>query len=54
MIAHSVFTHLLEPDADYYLSEAARILASDGVLQSTWFIFDRKGYPMLQEFQHAL
>jgi SAM-dependent methyltransferase len=52
--AWSVFTHLLEDAAEHYLRECARILASDGIFHSTWFLFDKSGFPMMQEFQNAL
>jgi SAM-dependent methyltransferase len=52
--AFSIFTHLTERQASYYLSEAARILRSDGVLHSTWFLFDKRDFPMMQDFQNAL
>jgi SAM-dependent methyltransferase len=52
--AWSVFTHTLEDAAEYYLRECARILVSNGVLHSTWFLFDKSGFPMMQEFQNAL
>jgi SAM-dependent methyltransferase len=54
VIAHSVFTHLVEADAEYYLTEIARILAPEGIFASTWFLFDKRLFPMLQDFQHAL
>ncbi len=54
VLAWSVFTHLLEPQVDFYLSEVARILRADGVFLSTWFLFDKKYFPMMQEFQNAL
>jgi SAM-dependent methyltransferase len=54
VIAHSVFTHLLEPHAEFYLSEVARILSPTGVFYSTWFLFDKRLFPMMQDFQHAL
>jgi SAM-dependent methyltransferase len=53
-VAWSVFTHLLEPQVDFYLSEVARILRADGLFLSTWFLFDKKYFPMMQEFQNAL
>ena len=53
-IAWSVFTHLLEADADFYLRELARVLHPGGVAVSTWFTFDKSDYPMMQEFQNAL
>jgi SAM-dependent methyltransferase len=52
--AHSVFTHLTQPQTEYYLSELRRILRDDGVLRSTWFFFDRADFPMLQDRQAAL
>jgi hypothetical protein len=54
VIAWSVFTHLLEDQAGYYLREIARVLTADGVAITTWFLFDKAGFPMMQEFQNAL
>jgi SAM-dependent methyltransferase len=54
VIAHSVFTHLVQAQAEYYLSEVARILSPTGVFASTWFLFDKRPFPMMQHFQHAL
>ena len=53
-LAWSVFTHLLQPDAEYYLRELARVLAPTGVAVTTWFLFDKRDFPMMQEFQNAL
>jgi SAM-dependent methyltransferase len=53
-IAYSVFTHLLEPDTEFYLRELARILHAEGVAITTWFLFDKNDFPMMQEFQNAL
>jgi SAM-dependent methyltransferase len=53
-LAWSVFTHLLQPDAEYYLRELARVLAPNGVAVTTWFQFDKRDFPMMQEFQNAL
>lgn len=53
-IAWSVFTHLLEPDAEFYLREVGRVLSPKGVAVCTWFIFDKGDFPMMQEFQNAL
>ena len=52
--AWSVFTHLTESTVTHYLQEAARVLAPRGVLHSTWFLFDKTDFPMMQEFQNAL
>lgn len=44
-IATSVFTHLLADAADHYLAEAARVLAPDGRLFSTWFALEHTDTP---------
>jgi SAM-dependent methyltransferase len=54
IIAISVFTHLLERDVKHYLNECSRILRPNGVLLSTWFLFDKREFPMMQESQNAL
>jgi len=52
--AFSVFTHLTEEQVSYYFGEVARILATVGVLHSTWFLFDKREFPALQEQLNAL
>lgn len=47
VLAHSVFTHLTQAQADYYLHEVARILAPNGLAFTSWFFFDRKSFPFL-------
>src|ERR1700679_3325053 len=42
VIAFSVFTHLIQAHAEYYLSEVARTLAPEGFFYSTWFLFDKR------------
>jgi SAM-dependent methyltransferase len=54
VVAWSVFTHLFEAEAGFYLDEVARVLTSDGVAVTTWFLFDKAGFPMMQAFQNAL
>jgi SAM-dependent methyltransferase len=54
IIAISVFTHIAESTIGHYLRECARILRPDGVLRCTWFLFDKRYFPMMQEFQNAL
>ena len=49
VIAHSVFTHLTKGQAEYYLSETARILTPEGIALTTWFFFDRASFPFLPE-----
>jgi SAM-dependent methyltransferase len=53
-IAWSVFTHLLEEDAKYYLHELNRVMGPRGIATTTWFLFDKGDFPMMQEFQNAL
>jgi SAM-dependent methyltransferase len=53
-LAWSVFTHLFEADARFYLRELARVLHPSGVAVTTWFLFDKADFPMMQEFQNAL
>jgi SAM-dependent methyltransferase len=52
--AHSVFTHIVEPYLDHYLAECARILHKDGMFRATWLLFDKRGFPVMQEFQNCL
>jgi len=53
-LAVSVFTHLLEEDAVFYLRELGRTLSPEGMAVTIWFLFDKSDYPMMQEFQNAL
>ena len=53
-VAWSVFTHLLEPETPFYLRELRRLLTVDGLLATTWFLFDKALFPMMQDFQNAL
>jgi SAM-dependent methyltransferase len=52
--AHSVFTHIYEHQTEFYLAEVNRILAPEGVARTTWFFFDRRGYPWLENWQNCL
>jgi len=54
LIATSVFTHLVESQADFYLREVGRVLREGGVAVATFFLFDKAAFPMMQEFQNAL
>jgi SAM-dependent methyltransferase len=53
-IAISVFTHLTEDQTTAYLAELSRVLAPDGILLATWFLFDKRDFPMMQENQNTL
>lgn len=52
--AHSVFTHITEPHIDHYMGECSRVLGDNGIFRSTWFLFDKQVFPMMQEFQNCL
>jgi SAM-dependent methyltransferase len=52
--ALSVFTHLTESQAVYYMREAARILAPDGILHASFFLIDKSQFPVMTEHTNAL
>jgi SAM-dependent methyltransferase len=54
VLAHSVFTHLYQAQADYYLHEIARILAPGGLAFTSWFFFDPRSFPFLGEGRACL
>jgi SAM-dependent methyltransferase len=54
VIALSVFTHTIESHAEYYLREVSRVLRGDGELAASFFLFDKKYFPMMHDFQNAL
>jgi len=53
-LAHSVFTHLYEDQAKFYLEEMRDMLAPDGLIFSTWFLFYRPDFPVLADYQHCV
>lgn len=53
-LAWSVFTHITERAAGFYLGELARVLRRDGIAMTTWFLFEKSCFPMMQNFQNAL
>lgn len=54
MIALSVFTHTTQAQTEHYLSEVARVLRPDGVLVASWFLFEKRFFPMMHDFQNTL
>jgi SAM-dependent methyltransferase len=54
LIATSVFTHLVQSQAEVYLDEVSRVLRPDGVMIASFFLFEKRFYPMMQDFQAAL
>ena len=50
-----MFTHIVESSVHHYLRECARILSTDGILRTTWFLFDKPTVPNeVQEFHNVL
>jgi SAM-dependent methyltransferase len=54
LIALSVFTHTIQDHAEYYLHEAARVLRPDGEMAASFFLFEKRFFPMMHDFQNAL
>lgn len=54
LLGWSVFTHVLERAAEFYLREVARVLRPDGYALLSFFLFDKADFPMMQSFQNAL
>jgi SAM-dependent methyltransferase len=54
VLAISVFTHLVEYQAVHYLDEVARVLRDDGGFVASWFLFDKRAFPVLQPYMNAL
>jgi SAM-dependent methyltransferase len=52
--ALSVFTHLTQEQAVHYLAECARILHPEGVLHASWFLFQKRKFPMMRPETNAL
>jgi SAM-dependent methyltransferase len=52
--ALSVFTHLTERQTRFYMGEASRIVASDGVVHASFFFIDKQQFPMMMESTNAL
>ncbi len=54
LLALSVFTHLTQDQVPGYLDEVRRVLRPDGVMLSSFFLFDKAYFPMMQDFQNAI
>ncbi len=54
IVSISVFTHLTEEQAAAYLAEMGRVLEPGGVLLCTWFLFEKRDFPMMQDNQSTL
>jgi SAM-dependent methyltransferase len=53
-VAISVFTHLTQMQTEIYLAELAAVLEPAGALRSSWFLFDKRDFPMMQAEQNTL
>lgn len=54
VIAHSVFTHILQEDVEHYLHELARIMRPGGAARATFYLFDKREFPMMEPHRNAL
>jgi SAM-dependent methyltransferase len=54
VIALSVFTHTTQIHAEYYLHEVTRVMRPGGILAASFFLFEKRFFPMMQDFQNAL
>ena len=54
ILAHSVFTHILADDIEHYIHEFGRILRPGGFARATFFLFDKRGFPMMDPHRNAL
>ena len=52
--ALSIFTHIVERDLPYYLGEVARVLAPDGLVNASFFLFEKSDFPALGKQHNAL
>jgi SAM-dependent methyltransferase len=54
IIATSVFTHLLDDQANYYLRQMRAMLAPNGIIRATWFFFNKTRFPTMGEGLNTL
>jgi SAM-dependent methyltransferase len=52
--ANSVFTHLHADQTEFYLEQMRKMLAPMGLIRATWFLFNKKCFPMMNERQNTL
>ena len=53
-LATSVFTHLLEDEADHYLAEIERVLKPGGRALTTWFLLEDESRKLIAEGKSGL
>jgi SAM-dependent methyltransferase len=54
VIACSVYTHLFAHQTEHYLRETASVLAPGGRAVASWFLFDKRYFPFMQDDQNEL
>jgi SAM-dependent methyltransferase len=52
--ALSIFTHIVERQLPHYLRECARVLRPDGVANTSFLLFDKADFPVLDPARNAL
>jgi SAM-dependent methyltransferase len=52
--ANSVFTHLHQDQTEFYLRELSSMLAPTGIIHATWFFFNKKWFPMMDDTQNTI
>jgi hypothetical protein len=52
--ANSVFTHLHADQMEFYLEQMRTMLAPLGMIRGTWFLFNKKCFPVMNERQNTI
>ncbi len=52
--ANSVFTHLHDDQAQFYLQQMYSMLAPTGIIRATWFLFNKTAFPMMADIQNTI
>jgi SAM-dependent methyltransferase len=50
----SIFTHIVERQLAFYLTEAARVLRPDGVMNASFLLFEKADFPVLGAGRNSL
>jgi SAM-dependent methyltransferase len=52
--ANSVFTHLHDDQTRFYLQQMCAMLAPNGLIRATWFLFNKRCFPTMTDDLHTL
>jgi SAM-dependent methyltransferase len=52
--ANSVFTHLHDDQTRFYLQQMCGMLAPNGIIRATWFLFNKRSFPTMTDDLHTL